>query len=149
MHFAGRGNLPRLEILLLFQERFRLPKRILVVAHYPPLKSSRVEMLNKAGYQVESVESDNAAMALLEKEHFDLVLIGRKSQLTLKGLDQRLRERYPNLLILKIQDAGPGTSVYPSQIIDSQPKHLIEALKDLLGDALSLAPIHIPNQTGP
>ena len=123
-------------------------KRILVVAHYPPLKSSRVEMLNKAGYEVEAVESDDAAMALLATEHFDLVLIGRKSQLSEKGLDQRLRERYPHLLILKIESAGPGTSVYSSQIIDSQPKHLMDALKHLLGDALSLAPIQVPNQTG-
>ena len=124
-------------------------KRILVVAHYPPLKSSRVEMLNKVGYEVESVDSDDAAMALLETEHFDLVLIGRKSQLTQKGLDQRLREKYPHLLILKIESTGHATSVYPSQIIDSQPKHLMDALEHLLGGALSLTPIQIPNQTGP
>ena len=106
-------------------------------------------MLEKVGYEVESVESDNAAMAHLEKAHFDLVLIGRKSQMTEKGLDQRLRERYPHLLILKVERAGSETSVYPSQVIDSQPKHLIDALKHLLGDALSLTPIQIPNQTGP
>lgn len=106
-------------------------------------------MLNNLGYQVESVESDDAAMEILGEEHFDLVLIGRKSQLTEKGLDQRLRERYPHLLILKIESAGPGTSVFPSRIIDSQPKHLTDMLHQLLGDALSLTPIHIPNQTGP
>ena len=125
-----------------------MAKRILVVAHYPPLNQSRVDMLSKVGYEVESVASDDAAMAILEKEHFDLVLIGRKSQLTKKGLDQRLREKYPYLLILKIEASGLGTSVYPSQIIDSQPKHLLDALQQLLGDALSLTPIHIPNQTG-
>lgn len=106
-------------------------------------------MLNSVVYEVESVESDDAAMRLLEKEHFDLVLIGRKSQLTEKGLDQRLRETYPSLLILKIEAAGPGSSAYPNQIIDSQPQHLLAALKGLLGDATSLSPIQIPNQTGP
>lgn len=106
-------------------------------------------MLNNLGYEVESVESDDAAMGFLEKKHFDLVLIGRKSQLTEKGLDQRLREKYPHLLILKIDSAGPGTSVYSSQIISSQPKHLTDVLQHLLGDALSLTPIQIPNQTGP
>ncbi len=123
-------------------------KRILVVAHYPPLKLSRIEMLDRAGYEVAAVESDDAAMTLLETEHFDLVLIGRKSQLTEKGLDQRLREKYPHLLILKIEAAGSRTSVYPTQIIDSQPKNLIDALKQLLGDGLSLAPIQISNETG-
>ncbi|AXC16303.1 hypothetical protein ACPOL_7111 (plasmid) [Acidisarcina polymorpha] len=39
-------------------------------------------------------------------------------------------------------------NVYPSEIIDSQPNHLIEALRRLLGDALTLSPIHVPNQTG-
>ncbi len=105
-------------------------------------------MLNKSGYEVESVNSDDAAMTLLETVHFDLVLIGRKSEIPEKGLDQRLRERYPDLLILKIELAGPGTSVYPDQIIDTQPKHLLDALRHLLGDALSLAPVHVPNQTG-
>ena len=127
----------------------RLRKHILVVAHYPALKIARVEMLNKAGYEVEPVESDDAAMTILEKKHFDLVLIGRRSELAQKGLDQRLRERYPHLLILKIESSGPGISVYPSQIIDSQPKHLIQALEHLLGNALSLAPTQMLNDTGP
>jgi len=48
-------------------------------------------MLRQAGYGVESVDSDDAAMALLEVEHFDLVLIGRKSEIVKKGLDRRLR----------------------------------------------------------
>lgn len=106
-------------------------------------------MLRQAGYGVESVDSDDAAMARLEVEHFDLVLIGRKSEMVEKGLDRRLRERYPHLLILKIETRGEKDSIYPSQIIDSQPDHLITALKNLLGDALTLSPLHIPNQTGP
>lgn len=65
-------------------------------------------MLRQAGYGVESVDSDDAAMALLEVEHFDLVLIGRKSEMVEKGLDRRLRERYPHLLILKIETRGEG-----------------------------------------
>lgn len=125
-----------------------MAKRILVVAHYPPLQASRVSMLHKAGYEVESVDSDDAAMELLEAEHFDLILIGRKSSIPKKGLDQRLRERYPHLLILKIENGGEGESIFPSQIIDTQPAHLLKALRELLGDEVTLSPVHIPNQTG-
>jgi hypothetical protein len=53
-------------------------------------------------------------MKLLEIEQFDLVLLGRRSQIAKKGIDQRLREKYPNLLILKIQSMGEIVSLYPS-----------------------------------
>ncbi|AXC16317.1 hypothetical protein ACPOL_7163 (plasmid) [Acidisarcina polymorpha] len=41
-----------------------------------PLQTTRVALLNNAGYEVAAVDSDNAALALLETEHFDLILIG-------------------------------------------------------------------------
>jgi len=37
-------------------------------------------------YGVESVDSDDAAMELLEVEHFDLVLIARKSGIVKRDL---------------------------------------------------------------
>jgi CheY-like chemotaxis protein len=60
-------------------------KRILVVAHNRPLKETRVSLLESQGYRVESVETDDDAMTLLETEHFDLVLLGHQSSSAQEG----------------------------------------------------------------
>ena len=81
-------------------------------------------------------------MTLLGKEHFDLILIGRKFQLAKRALDERLRERFPYLLILRIESRGEGPAdYYPSKVIDSQPASLMRALQELLGKAMILRPI--------
>ncbi len=76
-----------------------MPKSILVVAHDRPLRETRVQLLQYAGFFVKSVETDDDAMAILETEQFGLILPGRKSQLPRKQMDQRSREKYPGLLI--------------------------------------------------
>jgi DNA-binding NtrC family response regulator len=112
-------------------------KRILVVSDDPILGYSRVALLKKAGYQAESIASDNAAMDLLEVERFDLVLLGRDTLLPGRGLDRRLRERHPDLLTLKIEGNVPVPSIYPSRIVDARPERVLEALEEML--------LHPPN----
>jgi CheY-like chemotaxis protein len=120
-----------------------VPKHILVVCHDRPLKMSRVELLLRQGYAVESVEADDEAMALLLEKPFDLILLGRKSALREIGLDQRLRDKYPDLLTLKIMSPEEASSIYPSRMVDSEPRHVIEALRDMLGRSLQLIPVRI------
>jgi CheY-like chemotaxis protein len=122
----------------------KLAKRILVVAHDRPLKETRVSLLQSQGYIVDSVETDDDAMKLLDTEHFDLVLLGHQSTLPKKGIDQRLREKYPSLATLKIELAGAPHSVYPMRVTDSAPKHVLEALQEMLGDDVDLTPIQLP-----
>jgi len=122
----------------------KLAKRILVVAHDRPLKETRVSLLQSQGYIVDSVETDDDAMKLLDTEHFDLVLLGHQSTLPKKGIDQRLREKYPSLATLKIELAGAPHSAYPTRVIDSAPKHVLEALHEMLGDDVDLTPIQLP-----
>ena len=110
-----------------------VPKRILVVAHDRMLRTTRVSILDQAGYTVSSAETDDDAMARLETEQFDLILLGRKSQVPKTGLDQRLREKHPNLLILKIQPAGDVVSLFPTRTTDAVPDHVLSALKEMLG----------------
>jgi DNA-binding NtrC family response regulator len=122
-----------------------VPKSILVVAHDRPLREARVQLLQYAGFTVKSVETDDDAMAILETEQFDLILLGRNSRLPQKQIDQRLREKYPDLLILKIQSAGETErSIYPSRLTDSQPRHVVEALHEMLGDGVRLVPLEPP-----
>jgi DNA-binding NtrC family response regulator len=115
-------------------------KRILVVAHDQPLRESRVNLLQGEGYCVQAVETDDEAMVTVQNEPFDLILLGRKSRLLEKGIDQRLREKYPELLILKIESASEPSSVYPSRITDPAPRHVLEALHKMLGDGVRLEP---------
>jgi DNA-binding NtrC family response regulator len=115
-------------------------KRILVVAHKQPLRESRLEILQREGYCVQAVETDDEAMLTVQNVPFDAILIGRKSRLLQKGIDQRLREKYPELLILKIESTSEPSSVYPSRITDSAPRHVLEALHEMLGDGVRLGP---------
>jgi DNA-binding NtrC family response regulator len=91
-----------------------------------------VSLLQSAGYHVSSAETDDQAMELLEEEKFDLILLGRRSLIATTGIDQRIRERYPQLLTLKIAPKGELHSVYPSRITDSVPERVISALKVML-----------------
>jgi hypothetical protein len=112
-----------------------MPKRILVVSDDPMLEFSRTALLKKAGYLVESIGSDNAAMELLEQqpaERFDLILLGRDSLPPGIGLDRRLRERHPDLLTLKIEGNLPVPSNYPSRITDARPERVLAALDEML-----------------
>jgi DNA-binding NtrC family response regulator len=116
-----------------------VPKSILVVAHDRRLRETRVQLLQAEEYTVKSVETGDDAMAILDTEHFDLVLIGRKIKGPGKQIDQRLREKYPDLPILKIQSAGDvERSPYPSRITDYQPQHVLDAVHDMLGDRIRL-----------
>jgi hypothetical protein len=120
-----------------------MPKRILVVADDRPLRTTRVFLLENESYRVESVESDDEAMmTMLLTETYDLVLLGRNSELHKKGIDQRLREKYPDLLTLKVVNEADA-SIWPSRIIDSEPKHVIVALHEMLEDKVLLVPVEL------
>jgi DNA-binding NtrC family response regulator len=109
------------------------PKRILVVAHDRALNETRVAMARAAGYTVESVATDDDAMRYLEMHQFDLILLGRKSLIPKVGLDQRLSEKYPDLLTLKI-DPNNDISPWPSRVTDPAPSHVLALLKEMLGE---------------
>jgi CheY-like chemotaxis protein len=110
------------------------PKSILIVTHDEALRTTRVALLESGGYKVSSVESDDQAMALLETDVFDLVLVGRKSGLPVIEIDERLRGRHPNLLILKIEDLDINARVFASRNTDPEPNHVLAILKEMLGE---------------
>jgi CheY-like chemotaxis protein len=106
------------------------PKRVLVVANDTTLRTTRVTILEKAGFTVASVLRDDDAMKMLETEQFDLVLIGKSD--APDNLDQRLRKRYPDLLILKIVPKDESTGVHSSRTTDSNPENVVQTLKAML-----------------
>jgi DNA-binding NtrC family response regulator len=109
-----------------------MPKRILVVAHDETLRKTRAALLLRLGYAVAAVGTPGAAITMLEKDVFDLVVIGRKSRLPGKGLDQLLRETYPGLKILKIAEILEDHTPYPSRITDSVPSKVVASVKAML-----------------
>jgi hypothetical protein len=83
-------------------------------------------------------------MVTVQNEPFDLILLGRGSRLVQKAIDQRLREKYPELLILKIENATEPRSEYQSRVTDSAPRHVLEVLHEMLGDGVRLKPPDYP-----
>jgi CheY-like chemotaxis protein len=106
-----------------------MPKRILVVANDRTVRQTRTRILEREGYSVASAESDDEAIALLESEAFDLVLIGRDPCSVMAGFDQRLRERFPRLLMLKTSDID---SVYATRTTEAKPASILSELTKLL-----------------
>ena len=79
-----------------------------------------------------TAETVDQAIALLDANPFDLALIGRRSLMPGKGMDQKLRERYPKLLILKIAEIIEEASQYPTRTTISVPADVLAALKGML-----------------
>lgn len=104
-------------------------RRILVVAHNHPVRDTRSLLLQSQGYSVSSVAGDDEAIGVLDAELFDLVLIGRNFRTSVKGLDQRMREKYQGILILKIDDEF---SSYPTRITGAAPIHVLTAIREML-----------------
>jgi hypothetical protein len=107
-------------------------KRILVISLDVELGHSRALLLESQGYRVDTVATDDEAMLMLESTNFDLVLLGRDSLLFEKRLDERIRQKYPNQLTLKIQPVDEEISLYPSRTVDSGPSHVIDAIREML-----------------
>jgi CheY-like chemotaxis protein len=107
-------------------------KRILIVTHDSGLRATRAALLLSAGYAVSTADNADDAMALLDANRFDLALIGRRSLVPGRAMDQQLRERYPNLLILKIAEVIEEASQYPTRTTVSVPADVLAALKGML-----------------
>ena len=109
-----------------------MQKRILVITHDLTLLATQSSMLLKAGYAVSSADKAESALKLLEKNSFDLVLIGRNSAGLPKQIAQELRGKYPNIIILKIVDIDDQGYSYASHVTDSRPDNVIAAINGIL-----------------
>jgi hypothetical protein len=71
-------------------------------------------------------------------------MLGHRSALPEKIIDQRIRERFPNLATLKIEIGGERHSAYPTRVTDAAPQHVIDALHEMLGENAKLIPVQLP-----
>ncbi|MBW4039855.1 MAG: hypothetical protein HIU91_13475 [Acidobacteria bacterium] len=110
-----------------------MQKRILIVTHDEVLRATRSTLLSNAGYQITAVATADEAVQLIDNERFDLVVIGRTSRLPPMPLDQRLRELYPHLLMLKIAQPSEVDEPFPSRTTKSDPVSVLQAIRGMLG----------------
>lgn len=84
-------------------------KRILLVEDQKELRDLLSQFFFLNGYEVESVEDGEAAMALARKKPYDLVVADFKMP-KMNGLDltRRLKLYYPSLLVLVMSESGVG-----------------------------------------
>jgi hypothetical protein len=104
----------------------------LLVAHDPFVRDTRKALLHSAGYEVTSVDSDDLAVISVDRDRFDLILIGSASLLTTTALDQRLRDRYPTLCVLNIVPLGEPDSLSHLAQQDRNPSQVLAAVRELL-----------------
>lgn len=90
-------------------------------------------MLRSDGYLVCEVESDDAAMTLLAGESFDLVLLGRAGVGSEVGIERGIRERHPDLPLLRIAALDTEASPYCRTTVQA-PAHVLEAIRTMLGE---------------
>jgi DNA-binding response OmpR family regulator len=112
------------------------PKRILVVAHDPAVKSTRTAILAHAGYDVEAVETPAEALARLEAGRFDLVLVGRKATGSARAAGALVRERYPSMPILKVAPLPElmDGEQFATRSVEPFPPHVVNAVRELIGE---------------
>jgi len=107
-------------------------KSLLVVCHNAVLRQTRVFLMEKAGYQVRHALTDDEAMSLLEIETFPLVIVGRNSSGYKIGLDQRIRQLYPEQSVLKIRATFADNSEHATLMVDSHPEQVLRAVASLV-----------------
>ena len=88
-------------------------KRILIVDDQKEPRDLLSQFFFLNGYEVESVEDGEAAMALVRKKPYDLVVADFKMP-KMNGLDltRRLKLCYPSLSILVMSESGVGEAFF-------------------------------------
>lgn len=88
-------------------------KRILVVDNQKEVRDFLSTFFLLSGYEVESVEDGEAAMRLVKKKQYDLVVADFKMP-KMDGLDltRKLKLYYPSLSILIMSGSGVGEGFF-------------------------------------
>ena len=110
-------------------------KRILAYGEDVHVISTRAMILQRAGYDVAHTTRADELVPLLRGLCFDMLLIG-DSLRTLENvrLVQRLREQFPALNIVMIQDEKDERDPWSTGFVSSGPEQLVNAVDLLLNE---------------
>ena len=104
-------------------------KRILAYGEDVHVISTRAMILQRAGYDVAHTTRTDELVPLLRGITFDMLLVG-DSLRTLENvrLVQRLREQFPVLNIVMVQDEKDERDPWSSGFVSSGPEQLVNAV---------------------
>jgi CheY-like chemotaxis protein len=99
------------------------------------VKTTRTAILTWAGYDVAAVETPEEALARLEAERFDLVMVGRRARAEARAAGEIVRERYPSLPILKVSADHEQSEdeKFATLSVDPLPVLVVSAVRELIG----------------
>ena len=108
-------------------------KRILAYGDDVHVISTRAMVLQRAGYDVAHTTRADELVPLLRGILFDLLLIG-DSLRTSKNvrLVQALREQFPTLPIVMVQDEKDERDPWSTAFVSSGPEHIVNAVRFFL-----------------
>ena len=108
-------------------------KRILAYGEDAHVISTRAMILQRAGYDVAHTTRADELVPLLRGIFFDMLLIG-DSLRTLQNvrLVQRLREQFPTLAIVMVQDEKDERDPWSTAFVSSGPEHIVNAVRSFL-----------------
>ncbi|PYY18746.1 MAG: hypothetical protein DMG60_07210 [Acidobacteria bacterium] len=105
-------------------------KRILAYGEDVHVICTRAMILQRAGYDVAHTTRPNELVPLLRGISFDMLLIGdslRTSQNV--SLVQGLREQFPTLPIVMVQDEKDERDPWSTAFVSSGPEHIVNAVR--------------------
>ncbi len=117
-------------------------RRILVVDDERGVRSLCTDVLRRAGYEAEAVDSPMAALSRLEEAKFDLILVDiNMPQMSGIGLCRRIREKHPQQTVVLIT-GYPSINTAVNGIREGASDYLTkpftpEALRDVVSRALA------------
>lgn len=111
-------------------------KRILAYGEDAPVISTRAMILQRAGYDVVYTTRANELASLLRGISFDMLLMGDSLRTPQNvRLAQRLREQFPTLTIVMVQDEKDERDPWSTAFVSSGPEQIVNTVRLLLDGA--------------
>ena len=107
-----------------------IPRRILAYGEDPFVISTRAMILQRAGYEVVHTTRSSDLVPLLHGIAFDMLLLG-DSLRTYENvlLVERLREQFPKLIIMMVQDEKEDRDRWSTAFVSSNPEQMLSAIR--------------------
>ncbi len=107
-----------------------IPRRILAYGEDPFVISTRAMILQRAGYEVVHTTRSSDVMPLLHGIAFDMLVLG-DSLRTYENvlLVERLREQFPKLIIMMVQDEKEDRDRWSTAFVSSNPEQMLSTTR--------------------
>jgi DNA-binding NtrC family response regulator len=120
-------------VLASYPQSFMLPRRILAYGEDTLVISTRAMILRRAGYEVIHTTKPAELLPLLRGIFFDLLLVGDSVRMLQNvRLVKRLREQFPELPMVRVQDEKEDHDPWSTAFVSSSPEQMLNAISLVL-----------------